>query len=67
MATRAWGLATPRQESGRLGSDSVTVGAGVRQREYRAGDLVLFTANDHRLGLLNGSRAVIIAVQAHSS
>ena len=54
-------------ESGRLGPDPVTVAAGDRQREYRAGDRVLVTANDHRLGLLNGTRAVITAVRAHIS
>jgi hypothetical protein len=52
-------------DSGRLGPNPVTVGAGERQREYRTGDLVLVTANDYRLGLLNGTRAVITAVDAH--
>jgi hypothetical protein len=60
--TRARLLATDR-----LGPNPVTVGAGERQREYRTGDLVLVTANDHRLGLLNGTRAVITAVDAHIS
>ena len=52
---------------GRLGPDPVTVGAGERLREYRAGDRVLVTVNDHRLGVLNGTRAVITAVHAHIS
>ncbi|MBA2768848.1 MAG: hypothetical protein H0U35_06915 [Sporichthyaceae bacterium] len=49
-------------ESGRLGPDAVTTGESDIQREYRASDLVLVTANDHRLGLLNGTRAVVQAV-----
>ena len=52
----------PLLASGRLGLDAVTVGAGSRQREYRAGDRVLVIANDYRLGLLNGTCAVITAV-----
>ena len=42
--------------------DAVVAGAGERAREYRAGDLVLVRANDHRRGLLNGSRAQVVAV-----
>jgi conjugative relaxase-like TrwC/TraI family protein len=53
--------------AGRLGPAAVTVGEGDRRREYRAGDRVLITANDNRLGLLNGTRAVITAVDAHIS
>jgi len=49
-------------ESGRLGPDAVTIGQGDRRREYRTGDRVLVTANDYRLGLLNGSRGVVEAV-----
>ena len=49
-------------ESGRLGPDAVSTGEGDRQREYRAGDRVLVTTNDHRLGLLNGTRAAVAAV-----
>ena len=48
--------------AGRLGPDAVTTGQGDKQREYRAGDRVLVTTNDHRLGLLNGTRATITAV-----
>jgi ATP-dependent exoDNAse (exonuclease V) alpha subunit len=47
---------------GRLGPDAVTAGSGDKQREYRAGDRVLVTANDHRLGLLNGTRGTVTAV-----
>jgi conjugative relaxase-like TrwC/TraI family protein len=46
-------------EAGRLGPEAVTAGRGARAREYRAGDEVLVTANDHRLGLLNGSHALV--------
>ncbi len=53
-------------DTSRLG-DAVTVGAGQQQREHRAGDRVLVTANDHRLGPLNGTRAVVTAVHAHTS
>ncbi|HEX4812219.1 MAG TPA: MobF family relaxase [Nonomuraea sp.] len=56
-ATRARLLA-----DGRLGPDAVTAGQGDAQREYRAGDRVLVTRNDHRLGLLNGTRATVTAV-----
>lgn len=49
-------------EQGRLGPDAVTAGQGDKSREYRAGDQVLVTANDHRLGLLNGTRATVTAV-----
>ncbi|MGH8895028.1 MAG: ATP-dependent DNA helicase, partial [Actinomycetes bacterium] len=47
---------------GRLGPDAVTAGQGETQREYRAGDRVLVTRNDHRLALLNGTRATVSAV-----
>ena len=49
-------------EAGGLGPEAVTAGRGARAREYRAGDEVLVTANDHRLGLLNGSRGKVTAV-----
>ena len=55
--TRSWLLTT-----GQLGPDAVTTGHGEQAREYRAGDQVLVTANDHHLGLLNGTRATITAV-----
>ena len=47
---------------GRLGPLAVTTGQGDKRREYRAGDRVLVTRNDHRLGLLNGTRATVTAV-----
>jgi len=49
-------------EAGGLGPEAVTAGRGARAREYRAGDEVLVTANDHRLGLLNGGRGKVTAV-----
>ena len=49
-------------DAGRLGPDAVTAGEGSRQREYRAGDRVIVTANDYQLGVLNGTRADITAV-----
>ncbi|MBA2768921.1 MAG: AAA family ATPase, partial [Sporichthyaceae bacterium] len=48
--------------AGRLGPDAVHTGEGDKQREYRASDRVLVTANDYRLGLLNGARAAVTAV-----
>jgi ATP-dependent exoDNAse (exonuclease V) alpha subunit len=51
-------------ETGRLGPESVTVGAGGRQREYRAGDRVIVTANDYPLGVLNGTHAAVRCVDA---
>ncbi len=49
-------------EDGRLGLDAVVAGHGHLAREYRAGDRVLVTANDHHLGLLNGTRGTVTAV-----
>lgn len=49
-------------ETDQLGPDAVTAGEGEQSREYRAGDRVLVTANDHRLGLLNGTRGTVTAV-----
>ena len=46
----------------RLGPHPLTVGVGDRRREYRADDRVLVTANDHRLGMLNGTTATVTAV-----
>jgi ATP-dependent exoDNAse (exonuclease V) alpha subunit len=45
--------------AGHLPADRITVGTGEQQRSYAAGDLVLVTRNDHTLGLLNGTRAVL--------
>jgi conjugative relaxase-like TrwC/TraI family protein len=52
-------------EQGRLGPDALTTdatGQGDGEREYRAGDRVLVTANDHHVGVLNGARARVTAV-----
>lgn len=49
-------------DQGRLGPDAVTAGQGDKAREYRAGDQVLITANDDGVGLLNGTRATVTAV-----
>jgi len=48
--------------NGQLGEHAVVVGAGDRQREYRTGDQVIVTTNDHRRGLLNGTRAALTHV-----
>ncbi len=50
--------------TGQLGHQAVIVGGGDRQREYRAGDQVIVTANDHRRGLLNGTRATLTHVES---
>jgi AAA domain/TrwC relaxase len=55
--TRARLIATRR-----LGADAVTAGHGDAAREYRAGDQVMVTANDHQLGLLNGTHATVTTV-----
>jgi ATP-dependent exoDNAse (exonuclease V) alpha subunit len=49
-------------EAGRLGPDTLTVDHGTKTREYRTGDRVIVTGNDHRLGLLNGNRADVTSV-----
>jgi ATP-dependent exoDNAse (exonuclease V) alpha subunit len=46
----------------RLGPDPVTAGHGDTAREYRAGDRVTVTANDHQLRLLNGTHATVTTV-----
>jgi len=46
----------------RLGVEAVVVDRDDQGREYRAGDRVLVQANDHRRGLLNGTRAEVTAV-----
>jgi conjugative relaxase-like TrwC/TraI family protein len=49
-------------DAGRLGQVAVTVGEGKQEREYRAGDQVIVTANDYQLGVLNGTRAEVTGV-----
>ncbi len=64
----AWLNDTTRERliaAGRLGSDPVTAGRGDAAREYRAGDQVIVTANDHQLGLLNGTHATVTTVDPH--
>ena len=51
-------------ETGRLGAVAIFAGKGNQQREYRAGDRVIITANDYQLGVLNGTRANVTAVDA---
>ena len=48
-----------RQRRGELGQDSVTVRDGA---EVHAGDRVLFTRNDKRVGVHNGDLATVIKV-----
>jgi len=49
---------TLMQRAGRLGLDALTLG----EREFRVGDRVLCRRNDPRLGLRNGTRATIAAL-----
>ena len=51
-------------ELGRLSGPSLRVGDGISgpQREFRAGDRVLFLENDHDLGITNGQRGTVIDV-----
>jgi conjugative relaxase-like TrwC/TraI family protein len=46
---------------GRLGPDAVVVPGEDADRGYATGDLVIVTRNDHRIGLLNGTRATVTA------
>ena len=48
--------------AGRLGPDPVTAGHGDTAREYRADDQAMVIANDHQLGLLNGTHVTVTAV-----
>jgi conjugative relaxase-like TrwC/TraI family protein len=50
-------------ERGELGPEAISVESRDGEREYRAGDLVLVTANDHVAGVLNGTRARVTAVE----
>ena len=45
--------------AGRLGPEALTAG----EREFRIGDLVLCRRNDARVGVRNGTRATLIAVE----
>ena len=47
--------------AGHLPNVGVTIGDGDTARRYAVGDLVLVTRNDHRRGLLNGTRASVTA------
>jgi conjugative relaxase-like TrwC/TraI family protein len=46
---------------GQIGPDAVIVSGEDDDRRYASGDLVIVTSNDHRAGLLNGTRATITA------
>jgi ATP-dependent exoDNAse (exonuclease V) alpha subunit len=47
--------------AGRLGPDDAAVPGEDGDRGYATGDLVVVTRNDHRVGLLNGTRATVTA------
>jgi len=47
------------QSSGQVGPDAVIVAGVLSDRGYANGDLVVVTRNDHRTGLLNGTRATV--------
>ncbi len=49
-------------QQGRLGDVALTTETRDGEREYRSGDRVLVTANDHHTGVLNGTRARVVAV-----
>jgi ATP-dependent exoDNAse (exonuclease V) alpha subunit len=48
--------------AGRLGQSELQLGGGA----YAAGDIVLALRNDYRLGLLNGTRGTITAIDEHA-
>jgi conjugative relaxase-like TrwC/TraI family protein len=48
--------------AGEVGPDRVTVSSENGDRRYASGDQVIVTRNDHQLGLLNGTRGVLIDV-----
>ena len=53
--------------AGRLGPDAVNTGHAERGTEYRTGDAVIVTANNYRLGLLNGTPGRVTAVDPHEA
>jgi ATP-dependent exoDNAse (exonuclease V) alpha subunit len=55
-------IRTELQANGALGPDTVVVPGDDDDRSYASGDLVIITSNDHRVGLLNGTRGTVIAV-----
>lgn len=52
------------RDAGELGPDVVTISTDDGDRAYAIGDQVIVTRNDHRVGLLNGTRAVLTAATA---
>jgi len=48
--------------AGEVGPDRLTVPGDDGDRRYASGDQVIVTRNDHQLGLLNGTRGVLIDV-----
>jgi conjugative relaxase-like TrwC/TraI family protein len=51
--------------TGELGPDEVHIPGDHHDHGYTAGDLVIVTRNDHRAGLLNGTRATIATADRH--
>jgi conjugative relaxase-like TrwC/TraI family protein len=47
---------------GEIGPDRISVSGKNGDRHYASGDQVIVTRNDHRLGLLNGTRGVLLDV-----
>jgi conjugative relaxase-like TrwC/TraI family protein len=47
-----------------LGDTAITVDVDGYDREFRVGDEVLVTRNDYRLGVLNGTRGTVTAVES---
>jgi conjugative relaxase-like TrwC/TraI family protein len=52
------------RDAGELGPDVVTISTDDGDRSYGIGDKVIVTRNDHRVGLLNGTRVVLTAATA---
>jgi conjugative relaxase-like TrwC/TraI family protein len=50
------------REQRQLGADRMTVSIDDASRSFALGDQVIVTANDHRRGLLNGTRGTVMSV-----
>jgi conjugative relaxase-like TrwC/TraI family protein len=57
-------IRTVMRAADEIGSDAITVTGETGDRAYAQGDQVIVTRNDHRLGLLNGTRGQLIDVSA---
>jgi ATP-dependent exoDNAse (exonuclease V) alpha subunit len=59
---QALGLAGQGHELTTLASKNLTEAQALRTVSYEAGDVVRFTHNDHRAGIVNGERATVASI-----